>query len=232
MHIHWVPLVTSSVTTSTRLQAAIFPFRKKALLVDTNVKKSTVTTSTTYNEQIITDHVRSTTEGYVFTLSTMGGGGYPIWLMGGVPHPCPGGGGTPSMSRQGGVPHPCPGGGVVLHPCPGGGGTPSMSRWGGTPSMSRLGGVPHPAGRGGVPHPCPGGGVPQWGGTPVGGPPGVPPPWLGYPPPPSTCYGRGRYASCVHTGGLSCYELNYSLLAGPNQNQRNLVLQTRVVFCE
>ena len=85
--------------------------------------------------------------------------------------------------------------GGVPRPAPGGGGTPS----------SWLGGVPRPApGGGGYPIQLARGGYPipgLGGGTP---PAGVPP-RLGYPPPhPGTCYGRGRYASCVHAGGLSC----------------------------
>ena len=120
---------------------------------------------------LITDRVRSTRGGYIFSLfvcSHLGGGG------GGYPIPGPGGGGgVPPSQVQGGYPISGPGGG---------------------------GGVPHPL---------------------MGGTPSYPP-QQGYPPPfrsdPRMEGGgyplqeqhsvyllhRGRYASCVHAGGLSC----------------------------
>ena len=83
----------------------------------------------------------------------------------------------------------------------------SVDTWGGTPARSSRGGTP--------------GGVPQWGVPHLGYPPVEP--GRGYPdcggyltsgsPPPSDLarkglprWGvrRGRYASCVHAGGLSC----------------------------
>ena len=130
-----------------------------------------------------------------------GGGGYPgpVPPEGGDPGPVPpppppppgGGGGVPGS----GTPPPPGGGGTqVRYPPPGGGGG---------------GGYPGP-----VPPPPPGGGG---GGVPGSG---TPPPPRGYPgqvpPPPGgggTRVGQqkeyslhgGRYASCVHAGGLSCF---------------------------
>ena len=146
-----------------------------------------------FRNHLVTDRVRSTRGGNVFTLFTSwGGGGYSIQLTGG--------GGTPSQVQAGG-------------------GTPSQVQagGGGTPSQVQVGGVPHPRSKWG--------GTPM-GGTPTGGVPGVPPrpaDWGGtlmggYPPPTQLTGGgyplpeqhsvyflhRGRYASCVHAGGLSC----------------------------
>ena len=119
------------------------------------------------------------------------------------------------------------------------GGTPSQV-WmvGGEypiPGLDGGGGVPHP--RSGWWYPIPGldgGGVPHprsgwWGGTPsqvwmVGGYPparsewwGVPPTMTGWgtPPPPPHQHSKhllfgGRYASCVHAGGLPCWISIYS----------------------
>ena len=64
-----------------------------------------------------------------------------------------------------------------------------------------TGGVPHLARRGGVPQPGPAKGYCKGWGTPL--------PGMGYPPPGQDCRWEylirgGRYASCVHAGGLSC----------------------------
>ena len=108
-----------------------------------------------------------------------------------------------------------------------GGGVPHLARWG-VPGQVQMGGVPWPGSSRGVPQPGPVRGVPQPGGYPPPGQVqqrgvlqpgpdrGVPPnrdgvpPGMGYPPPRSTgqqmeyLIRRGRYASCVHVGGLSC----------------------------
>ena len=153
--------------------------------------------------KLLTDRVRSTRGGYIFSLSVSshlggvphpadgGGGGYPIQLMGG---------GTPSQVQMGGgVPHPRSrqGGAHPGYPPPG-----VPPAWKGVPAWGT---------------PLPGRGVPAQS-TPLPGRghlPGVPPPtWQGAPaqgtPPPQQeqhsvymlC--GGRYASCVHAGGLSC----------------------------
>ena len=117
-----------------------------------------------------------------------GGGGYPIQLT-------RGGGGYPisGPGREAGFPILGPGGGVP-HP---------RSRQGGIPSQVQAGeGVPHPKSR--------------WGrGTPAGVPPwqGTPPPAEVPPPPPRYFLRRGRYASCVHAGGLSCLFVTFSFAA-------------------
>ena len=91
----------------------------------------------------------------------------------------------------------------------GGGGYPARSSWGG-------GGVPCQVQPGGVPWPGGGtlvGGYPGRGGTLAGG---VYPGWGGTLPGGGTQLGQhreyllhgGRYASCVHAGGLSCLLLN------------------------
>ena len=64
---------------------------------------------------MLTDRVRSTRGGYIFSLSVsshLGGGGYPIQLMGGYPipgpdggYPIPGPGGGTASQVQVGVPH-------------------------------------------------------------------------------------------------------------------------------
>ena len=150
----------------------------------------------------------------------MGGG-----TLAGGPHL----GYPPSRSRWGptrGTPLPGLGGvppGVPPHLGLGGGPTqstpPSRSRWGptqGTP-LPGLGGVPP----GVPPHLGLGGGPTQ--STPHpglgGGPPGVPPPRQGgpargTPPDQHSVYllHGGRYASCVHAGGLSCICIRFQLL--------------------
>ena len=164
---------------------------------------------------VITARVRSTTGRYCFyrCLSVHGGeggSGYP-----------PRGGTWP------GTPPPPPGG--YPDPPPGGTRTPPGGTWPGTPP----GGTRTPGGyltryppRGVVPRPPLGGyltGYPPWqsfrGGYPD-------PPWggylTGYPPRGGTQLGQhseyllhsGRYASCVHAGGLSCYYFN-CFLWGP-----------------
>ena len=80
------------------------------------------------------------------------------------------------------------------------GGTPASSSWGGTPGRGvPTWGTPHHDLARGTPDRS-GRGVPQQGGT-----------RLGYPPPAWTgqhmeyLIRRGRYTSCVHAGGLSCF---------------------------
>ena len=144
--------------------------------------------------------------------------GYPIPGPGrrGVPHPADGweypipgaGGGTPSQVQVGGYPIPGPGGGYPIQLMDGG--YPIPGPVGGTLSQVQVG-VPHPADGWGSPQPSS-----QWGGalyplskigwdTPIQD-------WMGYPPPRQETDQQsehmlrsGRYASCVHTGGLSCY---------------------------
>ena len=113
-----------------------------------------------------------------FTSWGRGGGATPVRSGGGAPHPRsgPGGGGTPSQVWPGGVPYP-------------------RSGWGG------YRGSPQP-GQEGVPWPDQ-----TWDGVPPLGPgTGYPPgSGMGYPPWHSEHLLRGgRYASCVHAGGLSC----------------------------
>ena len=76
---------------------------------------------------VVTARVRSTTGGYVFTLSTICGRG-----GGGVPHPANQGGPLPRSGQ--GVPHPADGGG---------GGTPFPGLDGGYP-IQLMGGTPPP----------------------------------------------------------------------------------------
>ena len=144
-----------------------------------------------------------------------GPAGYPISGLGrGVPHPRSGQGGYPIPGLDGGVPHPRSGWGEVTQPRSGQGGTPTQVWTGGYPNPGLDGGVPHPRSGWGVPHPRSG-----WGGTPWDRVPpdlewgtpqtwdGVPPTWDGVPPQHGEHLLRlrgGRYASCVHAGGLSC----------------------------
>ena len=124
-------------------------------------------------------------------LADVGGGGYPIQLTGGGT-PGPGRGGYPIPGPGGGVPHPAPGDGG--YPIPGPGGYPGL----GTPpaGCTPLAGVP----------PSWGTPPPHWGRSPGWGTAprlGYPAGW-GTPPPHRYLLRRGRYASCVHAGGLSC----------------------------
>ena len=179
------------------------------------------------NLYVFTARVRSTREGNVLTSVCPSihpsvcpqGGGYPYPIMlcnisqnamrqrrGGYPVRYPPGGGTRSGTPPGGYPVRYPPGGIP------GSGPP----WGGTRSGTPPGGYPVRYPPGGVP----GSGTPP-GGTrvryPPGGVPGSGTPPGGYPaqvPPPGggTRVGQqkeyslhgGRYASCVHAGGLSC----------------------------
>ena len=86
------------------------------------------------------------------------------------------------------------------------GGYPIQLAGGGVPRPAPGGGVPHPAGRGGGGYPIQVGGSPGVPPPAGGRPPGVPPPGWRIPPPPRLGYllRRGRCASCVHAGGLSC----------------------------
>ena len=175
-------------------------------------------------------------EGNSFTLFVCphrgGEGGYP------GPVPPPGGGvprsGTPPGGGGTWVRYPPPGGGgTQVRYTPPGGGTQVWSPRGGTQVRYPPGGggwypgqVPPPGGTQ-VQYPPPRG-VPRSGTPPGGGgyPGQVTPPGGGggtrvrYPPPPRGGYpvGQqkeyslhgGRYASCVHAGGLSCfYHYNY-----------------------
>ena len=82
-----------------------------------------------------------------------------------------------------------------------GGGAPSSLGWGaGTLARSRLGGVPHPALEGGVPQPGP-----DRGGTPARSRWGVQKEYS---------LRGGRYASCVHAGGLSSYNAKFKGIKG------------------
>ena len=147
-------------------------------------------------------------------------------------HGAAGGGGYPARSSQGGTQSPVPPGGVpkVWYPPWGGylggyprSGTPpggylrSGTPWGGYPGGGYL--------RSGTPWGVPGG-YPRSGTPPGGVPGGVPDVWyppsprgvpggvpeVRYPPRGGTQLGQhreyllhsGRYASCVHAGGLSC----------------------------
>ena len=133
----------------------------------------------------------------------------------------PGGGGTPARSSRGrGVPQPGPAQGI---PLPGEGEylllggrctppqVPPHQTWSGyplpgrphltscTPPLSDLAGGRPPAGRG-VP-PARGRGTPTLGIPPIGPGRGVPHFWKHM----EYLIRRGRYASCVRAGGLSCY---------------------------
>ena len=144
---------------------------------------------------LVTDRVRSNTVGNVFTLHTIlgGWGVYPIQLMG-VPFWLTGVANPILLTRA--VPH-------LANGAIGGGGIP--------PSSREDRGYPHLANGGG------GAGTPSRSGwdTPFAR-------W-GYP----FCWlnvGKvqhsehllcgGRYASCIHAGGLSCYIYNGNAVAG------------------
>ena len=148
-----------------------------------------------------------------------GEGGYPIpGLKRGEPIPRSGWGRQVPhpRSRWGGVPHPRSGEGEPIPRSEQGRGIPhSRSRWEGTPSQVWIGGTPFPGQDGGVPHPRSG-----WGRGTLGYPfPNQDWMWYslcqGYPPPIQETEQHsehllrgGRYASCVHAGGLSCYDFD------------------------
>ena len=157
-----------------------------------------------------------------------GGGGTPsqVWL---------GGGGTPSQVWQGGysipglaggVPHPKSGWGYPISGLDTSWDTPLPWTWDGVPPGPGMGYPPRP-GTGypptwdGVPAPRPGTGYPLGWGTPQTWN-RAPPPDMGWGTPPDLRWGTplpqtdqhsehllhgGRYASCVHAGGLSCFQL-------------------------
>ena len=128
---------------------------------------------------IITARIQRMKEGNIFTLSTLAGGG-------GIPLPANGGGGTRSQVWTGGVTQ-FPGLDGGRYPIP-------RSRQGGTPIPGLDGGtLEYP------PHP---GQVPGQ----DRGYPGVPPCQDTEQHSEHLLHG-GRYASCVHAGGLSCYHL-------------------------
>ena len=129
-----------------------------------------------------TARIRRMGEGNVFSLFTSGGGGVPVSHNALQHFPeCHG------AARGGGGKMPGPAGGGTL-PGPAGGGVP----WpGGVPCLGGTlpGGVPCPGG-------YPVGGYPVRGGTQLGQ-------HREY-----LLHG-GRYASCVHAGGLSCLKKNF-----------------------
>ena len=141
-------------------------------------------------------------------------GGYPHLAVGGysiLPHGR--GRGIPHHSRDGGmVPPSSPnrGGYPGVLPCQQDGGTPPLTRWGYPPSARW--GTPCSDLGWGYPPIRKDGGTPYWEGC------GTPPFRTGWgtpPPPPHQeteqhsdhLLRGGRYASCVHAGGLSCLSL-------------------------
>ena len=184
-----------------------------------------------------------------YPIPGLGGGGTPsqVWVGGGTPsqvwvggYPIPGLG-------EGGYPIPGLGGG---YPIPGlGGGVPHpRSEWGGTPSQVWVGGYPILGlGERGTPSQVwmVGGVTPPplarsgWGNPPP------PPPWLmGYIPTPHQhsehllC--SGRYASCVHEGGLSCslscyWKMCHKIKYGPiyiqRLRRRSQISSVLVLYC-
>ena len=184
---------------------------------------------------IFTARVRSTREGNVLTsvcpsihpsVCPQGGYPYPIMLCnisqnamrqrrGGTQTPPPPRGGTRLRYPPGGYPAQVPPGGGYLSrvPPPPPGGVPGPPP-GGVPGPGTPGGVPEPGTPPGVPGPPPGGGG-------VGGYPAqVPPPTRVGQQKEYSLHG-GRYASCVHAGGLSC-----ALLFSSNQlNYTNFLIQ-------
>ena len=132
-----------------------------------------------------------------------GGGGYPYPIMlCNISQNAMGqlGGGYPARSSRGGVPCQVQLGGGTL-PGPGGGVPCQVQAGGGVPCQVQAGGVPCQVQPGGVPWP---------GGVPCQVQPGEGVPWPGGG---GTQSGQhreyllhgGRYASCVHAGGLSCW---------------------------
>ena len=152
---------------------------------------------------IFTARIRRMGEGNVFSLFTSGGGG-------GVPV-------SHNALQHFPECHGAAGGGYPARSSPAGGGVPWQVQLGGIPWPGGYPGwgVPWPGGTlaGGVPWP---GGYPGWGGTLAGGVP-----WPG-----GTLAGggtqlgqhreyllhSGRYASCVHAGGLSCIHIFHNLI--------------------
>ena len=129
-----------------------------------------------------TDRVRSTTEGYVFTGVCLLTGGYPSQVPTGyrgylkVPTPPPSQGTYPSARPDGGGGTPR----YLLAKVP----TPSTRSDGGRGTPTKVPTLPHPL-------------------------PPIKVPTLPPPPPRKGQHmeysmRRGRYASCVHAGGLSC----------------------------
>ena len=173
-------------------------------------------------------------------------GGYPIsgldWR---VPHPRSGQGGTPSQVWPGGTPYQVWLGGYPIpgldrgYPIPGlapparsGGGPhprsdwgvypprPTMIGWGTLPSRPSMGYPPSQTWDGVPP-------ITGWG-TPPSSLDGVPQPSMdGVPPPPPQhsehLLRGGRYASCVHAGGLSCLWCVY------NNRQRLMALGSMIM---
>ena len=146
--------------------------------------------------------------------SGLDGGGYPsqVLMVGGVPQPGFDGGGYPSQVWMMGVPQPGLDGGGVPQPGLDAGEYPNQ--------VLMVGGYWVPPGLyiplyyPGYPPPS----RPGWGTPHHHGWMWYPLPWLHVVPPPMTAWGTsphqhsehflrgGRYASCVHTGGLSCYK--------------------------
>ena len=136
--------------------------------------------------------------------STLAGGGYPISGLGR--------GGTPSQVWGMGYPPP-PGTGYPLPPDLGQGTPPGPGT--GYPLPPDLGWVPPGPGTGYPPGPGMGYSPWTWDRVPPPGPGmGYPPPDLGRLPPPQHSehllqLRAGRYASCVHAGGLSCLRVHF-----------------------
>ena len=146
--------------------------------------------------QIFTTRVRSTREGNIYTwecLSVHHCRGVPHLRSGhgGVPHPRSGHGGYPIPGLHGGT--PCShSGGTWARPRPDlGWSTPPSKPWMGYPPGQTCAGVPPITGWGTLHH--------HWMGYPPPSEDGVPPPQHS-----KHLLCSGQYASCVHTGGLSC----------------------------
>ena len=140
---------------------------------------------------IITDRVRSTRGGYIFTLCVCPQeGGYLIQLMGG---------GTPSQAQAGGLPCPAPGG--VPCPAPGGEGYPVQVQ-GGYPVQLQAGGYPVQLQVGGtwLGYSAPGQGTPL-----ARVPPGQGTPQPGYPPSQGTPPARVPHPQPYRNIAWTCY---------------------------